>query len=188
LDDGSGGGTANNGIQDGTERGLGMVKLNLLDGAGNPVVDGAGNPIFTKTDPTGYYRFDSLPSGNYIVQVAPENFAPGGALAGYQQSQPEESDPNANVDENNNGLGTRASRLSGVRSGVVTLGSAEIEPQAEPGGVGPDASGNAPDPRSNLTVDFGFQLVARTTPVLNRIGFLGALAALAALARRRLRV
>jgi hypothetical protein len=188
LDDGSGGGTANNGMQDGTERGLGLVRLNLLDAAGNPVLDGAGNPIFTTTDPLGFYRFDSLPSGNYLVEVASVNFLPGGVLAPYQQSQPKENDPNANVDENNNGLGRRPGLLYGVRSGVVTLGVAEDEPQSEPGGIGPDPSGNAPDPRSNLTVDFGFLPLERIAPALDGFGLAGALAVLVALARRRLRI
>ena len=49
------------------------VVVNLLDGAGNPVLDSSGNPVTTTTDAAGSYQFTGLTAGgSYQVQfVAP---------------------------------------------------------------------------------------------------------------------
>ena len=68
YDNGAGGGTANNGIQDGAEPGIANVVLKLYaaDGSGNPT----GSVLATtNTDANGYYRFDGLPAGTYVVVV-----------------------------------------------------------------------------------------------------------------------
>jgi hypothetical protein len=66
YDNGLGGGTASNGIQDGTEIGTAGVTVTLVNAAGQPV-DRTGtvttNPITTTTDANGYYSFADLTAG-----------------------------------------------------------------------------------------------------------------------------
>ncbi|MCG3209108.1 MAG: hypothetical protein FOGNACKC_02727 [Anaerolineae bacterium] len=142
-DDGSGGGTPNNGIIDGGEQGIPNVVLELRDGAGNPVTDGAGNPVTTTTDANGRYLFPGLPPGDYTVFIPPSQFGPGGPLANHLSSSPNVVNPNNNVDENGdeNGLNSNTPDTSGITSGIITL-----TPGQEPSGNG----------NSNLTLDFGF--------------------------------
>jgi hypothetical protein len=67
-DNGAGGGTANNGICEGTEPGIAnvLMKLYAADGSGNPT----GSVLATaNTDANGYYRFDGLFAGTYVVVV-----------------------------------------------------------------------------------------------------------------------
>jgi hypothetical protein len=82
LDDGAGGGVANDGVLNGSEAGIENVILRLLDGDGNAVLDGAGNEITTTTDADGRYRFTGLTPGDYRVEVVSDNFSAGGPLAG----------------------------------------------------------------------------------------------------------
>jgi uncharacterized repeat protein (TIGR01451 family) len=90
---------------------------------------------------TGTYRFDNLCPGDYIVQVAPEAFADGGALAGYESS-PGASDPDDGVDNDDNGMALDG---YGVVSRAVTL-VGDMSAIA-------DGDGRA---TTNLSVDFGF--------------------------------
>lgn len=46
---------------------LGGVVLHLLHADGTPVLDGASQPLTTVTDANGFYRFDGLLPGEYIV-------------------------------------------------------------------------------------------------------------------------
>lgn len=66
VDNGMGGGTANDGIQNGTEPGIAGVMVTLVNAAGQPV-DRTGavtaNPITTVTDANGYYAFADLTAG-----------------------------------------------------------------------------------------------------------------------------
>ncbi|RJP88876.1 MAG: DUF2341 domain-containing protein [Desulfobacteraceae bacterium] len=64
-DNGAGGGTAGNNIQDGTETGLSGVEVNLWDEFFT-LLYGYG-PV--STDINGYYIFMGLPAGNYGVEV-----------------------------------------------------------------------------------------------------------------------
>ncbi len=77
-DAGTGGGTANNGVQDGTESGLGNVTLELVQ---NGVAIGTAT---TASD--GSYSFDGLPAGtapdDYTVRITDTN----GVLSGYSTS------------------------------------------------------------------------------------------------------
>jgi len=132
---------------DSGEIGLAGISVRLLDGTG------AGVLGTTTTVANGCYRFDNLPAGNYIVEVAASNFAPGGPLAGLTSSTPDEADPNSDGDSNDNGLGT-APGANGIRSGVVTLGPGDSEPINETDLCAGDPG--AVNERSNLTVDFGF--------------------------------
>jgi hypothetical protein len=67
LDNGAGGGTTNNGTQDGTEPGVAGVTVSLLDNAGVVIAT-------TVTDAFGNYLFDNLAAGTYSIRVtAPVN-------------------------------------------------------------------------------------------------------------------
>lgn len=154
IDDGAGGGGANNGLIDGTEEGVPGVKLNLLDENGNPVLDEDGMPRMTTTVADGYFLFDDLPPGEYIVCVDPSNFDEGAPLDDLLSSGPTEEDPDANEDLNDNGINDSDPAANGICSGVVTLVYFQ-EPVSEPDqGLG--GSGGATDDNSNITVDFGF--------------------------------
>jgi subtilisin len=70
--------TNGNGIQDAGEPGLDGVTVELLDLAGNPVNDVAGNPIPAQTTTTvggtaGFYRFENLVAGTYLVRYTLPN-------------------------------------------------------------------------------------------------------------------
>ncbi len=67
------------GIQDAGERGIKGVIVNLLD-------ENATVVATSVTDASGSYRFTGLAAGTYAVAVAPDNFAPGGSLAGWDAS------------------------------------------------------------------------------------------------------
>ena len=66
FDNGAGGGTANDGIQNGTEGGVAGVTVTLVNAAGQ-TVDRTGTitttPITTTTDANGYYAFADLTAG-----------------------------------------------------------------------------------------------------------------------------
>ena len=66
FDNGAGGGTANDGIQNGTEGGVAGVTVTLVNAAGQ-TVDRTGTvtatPVTTTTDANGYYAFADLTAG-----------------------------------------------------------------------------------------------------------------------------
>ncbi len=66
FDNGAGGGTANDGIQNGTEQGVAGVMVTLTNAAGQ-YVDRTGavttTPVVTTTDANGYYAFADLTAG-----------------------------------------------------------------------------------------------------------------------------
>jgi CshA-type fibril repeat protein len=92
----------------------------------------------------GRYLFENLAPGNYVVQIAPENFEDGGVLSGAANS-PGDSDPDDDVNNDDNGF--IMDDDSGVISKPVTLtvGGEPIDDGDE-------------DANTNLTVDFGFSL------------------------------
>ena len=131
---------------DGVAPGIAGVTVNLYNAAGTTLL------ATTTTDPSGYYRFDNLAPGDYLLEVAATNFA--GPLAGLDGSTGagQESSPNSDGDSNDNGLDTLVA--GAVRSAVVTLGPGTSEPRSESDLA---ASGQgAVDARANMTVDFGF--------------------------------
>jgi LPXTG-site transpeptidase (sortase) family protein len=134
------------------------VQLFAADGSGNPT-----GPVLSTTTTAGggYYRFDNLPAGDYVVVIPESNFD-GGVLTGYVSSGTTISnagaisespalDPDTNLDDDDNG--TR--QPSGdVISLAVTLGPGASEPIGE---ADLSASGQgAADDHANMTVDFGF--------------------------------
>jgi len=156
LDDGSGGGVANDGVENGAESGINGVTVNLLDGNGVPVINGNQQPITTVTSSDGCYLFDNLPRGDYIVEIAASNFGVGQPLAAHSSSSGNSvagvaPAPNTDLDRDDNGNDSFVN--DAIRSGVVTL-DFNSEPLGEAlCGLG---SGNALDQNSNLSLDFGF--------------------------------
>ena len=128
------------------ELGVDNVKLNLYrDLNGDGVFDPsdqffATTTTFTKSGVPGYYLFDNLPAGDFIVQVDPVNFASGGPLAGYTSTSGNgvAPDPDNNTESDDNG---EPATGQGVVSRAITLSAG-----AEPG-----TGGN-----ENPTLDFGF--------------------------------
>ena len=150
----------NDGMLDPGEDPIAGVVVHLFedaDGDGQPddvngdgVIDADDAVASTTTGPDGEYLFTDLPTGDYIVGIAPENWDDGGALDGYVSSDPTSSDANDNVDNNDDG--TPCQCADGyVFSTPVTLD--DLEPTDEPG-LNNDP--NHPDGLSNLTIDFGF--------------------------------
>lgn len=171
LDIGAGtGGVRNDGIQNGTEAGIATVSLNLLDGAGSPLyrtpagslttVSAGNTAVTTVTDSQGYYRFDNLPAGSYVVEVVGSTLPLGAVSSTGTQA--------AGTDRTDKGLD--APVAGNTRSAPVTLGPG-LQPIGEPDlvGSGPGAQGPSGDANTNSTVDFGF-----VTPIYaigNRIWF-----------------
>lgn len=170
--------TNNNGLIDfGTEQGISNVRVQLFNSTGTEILVGPDGVLGTAddaaggvlTNATGYYRFDNLPAGDYIVRIPNDNFAVGGttdALVGYWSSgttinasgTPSDStsnDPDTDADDSDeNGITTLSgTSINYVQSAVVTLGPDGTEPIGET-----DLSGGqgAPDGNANMTVDFGF--------------------------------
>jgi len=161
ADNGVGGGTMNNGIQDGSEPGISnvVVKLFAADGSGNPT----GSALATNTtDGLGYYRFDTLLAGTYVVVV--DTIASGQSLGGLASSTGWNAGLTAADDQTDHGidvaLGASSVLPGGIASVPVTLG-AGLQPigEADLGGSSPNPPrGNGPsgDGNDNLVIDFGF--------------------------------
>jgi len=91
------------------EIGIDGVRVNLYsdsDGSGDytPDTDAfvATTISFTSEGTAGFYVFENLCAGDYIVQIAPENFEPGRVLDGYMSS-PGDSNPNDGIDNDDKG-------------------------------------------------------------------------------------
>ncbi len=144
----------NDAIQNQSEPGIAGVTLRILDGNGNPVNPAIlGDAELQTTDANGHYRFLLLTEGTYMIEVLPQNFAVGAPLEGLASSSGllEENDPNADGDQNDNGLDDLAPEVNGIRSNPIVL-SEGLEPIGEVGNPGVGVL----DDNSNLTVDFGF--------------------------------
>jgi LPXTG-site transpeptidase (sortase) family protein len=173
--------TDNNGARNGTETGVDGVNVELYyaDVSGLPTT-----PVYEpdgttpKTDITvngGYYLFDYLNAGDYVVVVSAANFSGSGKLVGYWSSQTtilstgsiDESvapDPDGAPDIDSDDNGRRDTAIASVfykavTSKAITLGGAAEpinEADVNPSGAGALHQGYQPDDRSNMTVDFGF--------------------------------
>ena len=137
-----------NGFFDSNETGLDGVKLTLFadsddNGIFTPDVDKIVTTTITrsKDGKPGFYRFDKLCPGGYIVLVDESNFMEGGALKGLVSS-PGDPDPDNDVDNDDNGY-----KLQGT--GVISY-AIRLDAGSEPVTDGDD---NA---NTNLTLDFGF--------------------------------
>ena len=150
-DQGDGGGTQNDGTQDGGELGIAGVKVQLLDDTGM-ILDS------TKTNSDGTYLFEGLQPDIYQVKIPVCNYEMGGPL----QSLPFSSVPTETMNDNdtdNDDNGAQATANGMVTSPFYTL-SVGGEPSGTdeiltPGQDGTD--GTKRDVNTNTTVDFGFQ-------------------------------
>lgn len=134
------------GLQDDSETGLVGVTVSITDDAGNTVNDIYGKPVPAQTtDANGFYRFDDLPEGDYVVYMEP----PTGYFVSVGGGDVDEND--SNTDNN----------CHASAAGLVLTYPLSLTENAEPVSAidGDDANGN-------LTVDCGFH---RTLSVGNYI-------------------
>ena len=143
--------TDNDGVFNNSESGINGVTVNLYqdtdsNGVFTPMVDAFLSTTTTVTNAgnLGYYLFDNLPEGDYIVQVAESNFSVSQVLGNYNSSNGNgiapDPDDNTNFDDNGEPFAGY-----GVVSQAITLSEGDEPINDE------DA-----DNTSNLTVDFGF--------------------------------
>jgi hypothetical protein len=125
------------------------VTLNLLDSSGNPILHPiTGQPMTTTTDSNGYYLFTHLYPDDYIVEIDPSNFQPGGLLESYISSTGS-VDPDDDSDVDDNGVDEADPATNGIRTMPVTL-NYDTEP---------DNNADTDDnDNTNLTVDLGLIL------------------------------
>lgn len=144
LDDGTGGGTVNDGLLNGSEAGIGSVDVELYDATGTTLL------ASTTTDANGYYTFTGLISDTYVVRIPASEFGAGQPLANHLSSTDSASigqDPDADADDNDdNGQDSADPSANGISSAPVTLVY----------GDEPDTAVDGNGTNSNLTVDFGF--------------------------------
>ena len=148
-DNGIGGGTANDGIRNGTEPGIDGVTVNLYRDSNDDGTPDGASIATTTTASDGFYRFDNLPADTYIVEVV--------TPTGYTSSSVDAGDADTDVDDDDdNGVVISGSN---IRSDPVTLGPTGNEPTGETNPVTNPETGEAVDNQSNRTVDFGFYFV-----------------------------
>ena len=143
-------GNGNRTFESGTDIASGIVTLTLFQGDGTTVVTTG------TTDANGKYEFTNLLPGDYVVRVDASNFGSGLPLAGLI-SVSGSTDPDNNINKDDNGVDDADPATNGIRSLPITLALG-----AEPTGAGNN---------TNWSLDFGFAL---PTPGLNPIpGTLG---------------
>ncbi|HEY0426722.1 MAG TPA: C25 family cysteine peptidase [Pyrinomonadaceae bacterium] len=169
--------TDNDGQIDAGEVGISGVSVSLfLDANADGTPDTPATAAATMTtDASGYYRFDTLAAGNYVVRINSSNFANAAVLGGYQNTA---GSSNADLDSTSvagqngeNGINPAGAansvQTSGILSGTINLG-APGEPTAE---ADVQVSGQgAIDPAANMTVDFGFYRACLSGTVWNDNG------------------
>jgi len=130
----------NNGTFDAGESGINGVTVQLLDAQGTVLQS-------TTTAGGGLYTFTALTPGDYRVRLAEANFQTGGALVNFTSSTSTSSDPDDNVNSNDDGAvsGTLGQAGGFIQSsGLITLAA----------GTEPTNDGDT-DANTNLTLDFG---------------------------------
>ena len=166
-DNGNGGGTADNGIRDGSEAGISGVTVAIYaDNNSDGVADGTALATVT-TDSSGYYRFDGLVAGKYVVGIPASNFGAGQPLQNLYSTLTSVTSSSNSTDSRDNGVNNGTPNLNGIFSGTFNLAAKTI-PTSEsdnqtPGSYGSGATVNGPaasDSRGDLTIDFGFTVTA----------------------------
>lgn len=164
--------TNNDGQINAGEIGLSGVSVSLyVDANADGTPDSIGSPAGTMTtDASGYYRFDSLAAGNYVVRINPSNFANGAVLGGYRNTTGSNAtdldSTSAAGQSGENGVdpigAANVVQANGVLSATVALGApGEPTNEADVQGSGQGAI----DPAANMTVDFGFYRLCYTGTV-----------------------
>ena len=172
--------TNNNGIINSGEVGIDGLSICLLaDANADGIPDSPSSPLQTvTTDSSGYYRFDSLSAGSYIVCVAPSNFASGGRLAGYRNilgintTPMDSSGASVNAENGVDTVGAMNSALTqGIISNTITL-TGSSAPMAEPDVpvAGLFTGQGSLDNRADMTIDVGFYRNCLTGTVWNDTG------------------
>lgn len=140
FDNGTAGGTANDGILNGGEAGIPLVDVELYRAAQTPETD---TPIANvTTDGSGSYYFYGLPPGDYVVHIPAAEFGTGAALEGLASTAGAgNANANTNQDADENGVDEADPPASGISSASTTLTP----------GTELLANGS-----SNPTIDFGF--------------------------------
>ncbi len=142
------------------------------NGDGQP--DNIAQPLKTIGTSIGYYRFNGLSAGNYVVRINPSNFADNGVLQGYLNTAIQTADDTDSdaVNAGENGVLPNGQRNNvqntGVLSGSITLGPNLSEPVGETDISGSDKGEF--DKYANLTVDFGFYRLGLSGTVWNDTG------------------
>ena len=171
ADTGAGGDAANNGVQDGAEPGIANVALKLYaaDGSGNPTGSLLGA---THTDANGFYRFDGLLAGTYVVVV--DMIGSGAALNGMITSTGWTTNLTLAGDLRDHGkdavLGGSSVLPGGIASVPVQVGIGLQPTNEATSGSGAGAHGPGGDASDNLVVDFGFYSPPPTAAVLAWLG------------------
>ena len=129
------------------ELGVDGVRLDLyrdVNNDGAPTLDEylATTTTATASGFAGRYGFGGLAAGNYLVVIAPQNLAGGGALFTRITATGNDPAPDPDDDVNGDDNGTDLGALIGARPVTLSNGG---EPTSEDG-----------DNNTNLTVDFGF--------------------------------
>ena len=133
-----------NGTFDTGEAGVPNVLLELLDQNGQPTGATA------TTNASGVFTFANLAAGSYQVRIAASNFSGSGALVGFTSSTSNVTDPENNVNGDDNGS------VFGVlgSGGTITSGTIILALGTEPTD---DGDG---DVNTNKSLDFGVRSVA----------------------------
>ncbi len=126
------------------------VRVELWRDANTDGVPDVGGLVgYDTTDAGGYYLFDDLAEGSYVVVIPSSNFTGVAPLVGYDTSTPTGTEtvgvpgdpytPNTDRDDNGLNVGT-APTAGGVRSGTITLAyttepanEAELSGEVDPG-------------------------------------------------------
>jgi len=139
------------GINDPEEPGIPGVSLVMWsDSDGDGIPDWQGFGGVRVTDDEGYYRFEGLQPGNYVVFVwSVDNWDPGEPLHGFVSTNNFVDNADNDVDFDNNGFGPA---FTDITSGIVTL-TLDGEPLND---GDPEDCFYDYDPGGNNTVDFGF--------------------------------
>ena len=162
--------TNNNALIDPSEEGINDVVVELFRGT-----TVSGPPYRTSTTTSGgvngegYYLFDGIPDGDYIIRLAPSNFNLGGTLVSAANEPFSSSESEAAVesnylldnqmDNNDNGIDEDFPQTNGIRSNVITL-SYNTEPvtQDNPSDLNPavgEGRFGERDDNAEMTIDFG---------------------------------
>jgi uncharacterized repeat protein (TIGR01451 family) len=169
--------TDNSGSINGAEVGINGVTVNLY-AAGD-----LGTIIDTKTTVNGgYYLFNNLQAGNYVIAIPASELGAGETLEGYWSSGTSRTADgalvetttaaNSDIDSDDNGTLSTSGLLNGaVTSSVITLGPGASEPTDETDldATLPGSQQGQPNAQANMTVDFGFYTITLGNLVWNDV-------------------
>ena len=166
------GGSRNNAFIDSTDDGnlvgaglqnpgIAGVDMHLYFDENNNAVIDAGDTLVatTATNPTGYYIFDRLAPGRYLVRILASEFASGQPLSGLRSSFDVVAQVNVTnqSDDNDNGVDSEPESTTGVRSRQIELVYlSERTNESDSATSLPRGRFSEADADSDLTIDFGF--------------------------------